>query len=109
MCVLNSSSHVFVPLQLNKPQDKATAITETQPLSNTETYYYETNSGEPVTVRSIFLTLMCNAEICQSHSMTIPHSVASHFFYYGVGMNDFSHPEWQAIQILYLINYTMCR
>ncbi|CAM4638265.1 unnamed protein product [Leuciscus chuanchicus] len=34
---------------LNKPQDKATAITETQPLSNPETYYYETNSGEPVT------------------------------------------------------------
>uniref|UniRef100_A0A9J7Y5G7 Nectin cell adhesion molecule 3 n=2 Tax=Cyprinus carpio carpio TaxID=630221 RepID=A0A9J7Y5G7_CYPCA len=34
---------------LNKPQDKTTTITETQPLSNYETNYYETNSAEPVT------------------------------------------------------------
>ncbi|XP_067282684.1 PVR cell adhesion molecule related 2 like isoform X2 [Pseudorasbora parva] len=35
---------------LNKPQDKATTITETQPLSNyMTTNYYETNSAEPVT------------------------------------------------------------
>ncbi|XP_016425501.1 nectin-2-like isoform X3 [Sinocyclocheilus rhinocerous] len=34
---------------LNKPQDKTTSITETQPLSNYETNYYETNSAEPVT------------------------------------------------------------
>ncbi|KAL1255054.1 hypothetical protein QQF64_013115 [Cirrhinus molitorella] len=34
---------------LNKPQDKTTAITETQPLSNYERNYYETNSAEPVT------------------------------------------------------------
>ncbi|XP_048058803.1 PVR cell adhesion molecule related 2 like isoform X2 [Megalobrama amblycephala] len=34
---------------LNKPQDKATTITEAQPLSNYETNYYETNSAEPVT------------------------------------------------------------
>ncbi|XP_050993336.1 PVR cell adhesion molecule related 2 like isoform X2 [Labeo rohita] len=34
---------------LNKPQDKTTAITETQPLSNYERHYYETNSAEPVT------------------------------------------------------------
>ncbi|XP_051948822.1 nectin-2-like isoform X2 [Xyrauchen texanus] len=34
---------------LNKPQDKATTITETAPLSNYEVNYYETNSAEPVT------------------------------------------------------------
>lgn len=34
---------------LNKSQDKATTITETQPLSNYEPNYYETNSAEPVT------------------------------------------------------------
>ncbi|XP_059411701.1 nectin-2-like isoform X2 [Carassius carassius] len=34
---------------LNKPQDKTTTITETQPLSNNEASYYETNSAEPVT------------------------------------------------------------
>ncbi|XP_056336300.1 nectin-2-like [Danio aesculapii] len=34
---------------LNKPQDKTTTLTETQPLSNYEPSYYETNSAEPVT------------------------------------------------------------
>uniref|UniRef100_A0A9J8BL06 Nectin cell adhesion molecule 3 n=3 Tax=Cyprinus carpio TaxID=7962 RepID=A0A9J8BL06_CYPCA len=34
---------------LNKPQDKTTTIIETQPLSNNETNYYETNSAEPIT------------------------------------------------------------
>ncbi|XP_051991645.1 nectin-2-like isoform X3 [Xyrauchen texanus] len=34
---------------LNKPQDKATTIMETQPLSSYEANYYETNSAEPVT------------------------------------------------------------
>ncbi|XP_051519820.1 nectin-2-like isoform X2 [Myxocyprinus asiaticus] len=34
---------------LNKPQDKATTIMETQLLSSYEANYYETNSAEPVT------------------------------------------------------------
>ncbi|KAI7798406.1 putative nectin-2-like [Triplophysa rosa] len=34
---------------LNKPQDKATTITETQPLRKHEPNYYETTSAEPVT------------------------------------------------------------